>query len=108
MSRIEQVISEIEDYIEECRPSAFSASKIIVQKEELEEKLSELRMAIPEELDQSKKILSNQNAIMLDAQARYNTMVNEASKKTEQLVNQSEIVQKATATAVTHPYTESN
>ena len=99
MSRIEQGISEIEDYIEECRPSAFSASKIIVQKEELEEKLSELRMAIPEELDQSKKILSNQNAIMLDAQARYNTMVNEASKKTEQLVNQSEIVQKATATA---------
>ena len=70
MSRIEQVISEIEDYIEECRPSAFSASKIIVQKEELEEKLSELRMAIPEELDQSKKILSNQNAIMLDARAR--------------------------------------
>ena len=99
MSRIEQVISEIEDYIEECRPSAFSASTIIVQKEEVEEKLSELRMAIPEELDQSKKILSNQNAIMLDAQARYNTMVNEASKKTEQLVNQSEIVQKATATA---------
>ena len=53
MSRIEQVISEIEDYIEECRPSAFSASKIIVQKEELEEKLSELRMTIPEEFDQS-------------------------------------------------------
>ena len=99
MSRIEQVIAEIEDYIEDCRPSAFSASKIVVQKEELQEKLSELRMAIPEELDKSKRILNNQNNIIMDAQARYNTMVNEASKKTEQLINQSEIVQKATATA---------
>ena len=94
MSRIEQVIAEIEDYIEDCRPTAFSASKIVVQKEELQEKLSELRMAIPEELDKSKRILNNQNNIIMDAQARYNTMVNEASKK-----NQSEIVQKATATA---------
>ena len=99
MSRIEQVIAEIEDYIEDCRPTAFSASKIVVQKEELQEKLSELRMAIPEELDKSKRILNNQNNIIMDAQARYNTMVNEASKKTEQLINQSEIVQKATATA---------
>ena len=49
MSRIEQVIAEIEDYIEDCRPTAFSASKIVVQKEELQEKLSELRMAIPED-----------------------------------------------------------
>ena len=82
MSRIEQVIAEIEDYIEDCRPTAFSASKIVVQKEELQEKLSELRMAIPEELDKSKRILNNQNNIIMDAQARYNTLVNEASKKT--------------------------
>ena len=87
MSRIEQVIAEIEDYIEDCRPTAFSASKIVVQKEELQEKLSELRMAIPEELDKSKRILNNQNNIIMDAQARYNTMVKATATANEILAS---------------------
>ena len=39
MSRIEQLISEIEEYIDSCKFQALSNSKIIVNKEELEELL---------------------------------------------------------------------
>ena len=41
MSRIEQLISEIEEYIDSCKFQALSNSKIIVNKEELEELLVE-------------------------------------------------------------------
>ena len=37
MSRIEQLISEIEEYIDSCKSQALSKSKIIVNKEEMEE-----------------------------------------------------------------------
>lgn len=35
-SRIEQIIEEIEEYIDGCKPQTFSSSKIIVNREEME------------------------------------------------------------------------
>ena len=43
MSRIEQLINEIEEYIDSCKFQPLSTSKIIVNKEELDELLVELR-----------------------------------------------------------------
>ena len=47
-SRIEQIIEEIEEYIDGCKYQALSSSKIIVNKDELEELLNELRSKTPE------------------------------------------------------------
>ena len=58
MSRIEQLISEIEEYIDSCKFQALSNSKIIVNKEEMEELLVELRMRIPDEIKKYQKIIS--------------------------------------------------
>ena len=43
ISKIEDIIDEIEAYIDDCKPSAFSTNKIIVNKDELESLLQELR-----------------------------------------------------------------
>ena len=59
MSRIEQLISEIEEYIDSCKFQALSNSKIIVNKEELEELLVELRLRIPDEIKKYQKIISS-------------------------------------------------
>ena len=48
-SRIEQIIEEIEEYVENCRYQPLSTTKIIVNKEELEELLRELRLKTPDE-----------------------------------------------------------
>ena len=64
MSRIEQLISEIEEYIDSCKFQALSNSKIIVNKEELEELLVELRLRIPDEIKKYQKIISQQETIM--------------------------------------------
>ena len=39
MSRIEQLINEIEEYIDSCKFQPLSTTKIIVNKEELDELL---------------------------------------------------------------------
>lgn len=41
MSRIEQLISDIEAYIDNCKYQPFSNNKIIVDKDQLEDMLSE-------------------------------------------------------------------
>ena len=43
-SRIEQIIEEIEEYVDSCKYQPLSTTKIVVNKEELEELLRELRM----------------------------------------------------------------
>ena len=53
-SRIEQIIEEIEDYIDTCKGPLFSSGdKIVVERERMEELLRELRLKTPEEIKRS-------------------------------------------------------
>jgi len=93
-SRIEQIIEEIEEYIDGCKYQALSSSKIIVNKDELEELLNELRSKTPEE-----KIISNKEAILADAQAKADAIIAKAQVKTDELVSEHQIMQQAYAQA---------
>ena len=110
MSRIEQLISEIEEYIDSCKFQALSNSKIIVNKEELEELLVELRLRIPDEIKKYQKIISQQDTILGEAQAQADamledakkqadSMVAQASEQTSEMINEHEIMQRAYAHA---------
>lgn len=100
MSRIEQLISEIEEYIDTCKYQALSNNtKIIVNKEELEELLVELKLRVPDEIKQYQKIISNQEAILNEARYQADNMIQEATAQTNDLVNEHEIMQRAYAAA---------
>ena len=85
MSRIEQIITEIEDYIDSCKFQPLSNTKILVNKEEIEELLVELRLRIPEEIKKYQKIISNQDAILQEARSQADAMVAEATAQTNEL-----------------------
>ena len=95
MSRIEQLIDEIEEYVEGCKPAPFSQSKIIVQKEQLYELLTELRLKTPDEIKRYQKIITNRDGILNEAQQRAEDMVTQARQQTAQILDQHEIVQTA-------------
>ena len=95
MSRIEQLINEIEEYIDSCKFQPLSTTKIIVNKEELDELLVELRLRIPDEIKQYQKIISNQDAILTDARTQADAMIEKATAQTNELVNEHEIMQRA-------------
>ncbi len=99
MSRIEQLIGEIEEFIDGCKLQPFSSTKIIVDKAQLEELLVELRHRTPDEIKKYQKILNNKEAIINDAKAQAEAIVTAANIQTNEMVNQHEIVQRAYAKA---------
>lgn len=98
-SRIEQIIEEIEEYVDSCKYQPLSSTKIVVNKEELEEMLRELRLKTPDEIKRYQKIISNKDAILADAQAKADSLIAEAQKKTHEMVSQHEVMQQAYAQA---------
>ena len=94
-SRIEQIIEEIEEYVDSCKYQPLSSTKIVVNKEELEEMLRELRMKTPDEIKRYQKIISNKDAILADAQAKGDSLVSEGQKRQQELVSQHEVMQQA-------------
>lgn len=90
-----QLIGEIEEYIDGCKFQPLSNTKILVNKEELEELLVELRLRIPDEIKQYQKIISNQDAILTDARTQADAMIEKATAQTNELVNEHEIMQRA-------------
>lgn len=98
-SRIEQLIDEIEEYIDSCKYQLASNTKIIVNKEEIDELLRELRMKTPDEIKRYQKIISNKEAILNDARTKAEALINEATVHTNELINEHEIMQQAYAQA---------
>jgi len=95
-SRIEQIIEEIEDYIDTCKgPFLGSGDKIVVNRERMEELLRELRMKTPEEIKRYQKILANKDAILADAQQKAQAIIAQANIQNQELVNEHEIMQQA-------------
>ena len=94
-SRIEQIIEEIEEYIDSCKFQPLSTTKIIVNKDQIDELLRELRMKTPDEIKRYQKIIANKDAILADAQAKADSMLEAAQIHTNELVSEHEIMQQA-------------
>ena len=84
-SKIEQLIDEIEEYVDSCKYQPLSNTKIIVNKEEIDELLRELRMKTPDEIKRYQKIISNKEAILSDARAKAEALINDATVHTNEL-----------------------
>ena len=94
-SRIEQIIEEIEEFVDGCKYQPLSTTKIVVNKEELEELLRELRLKTPDEIKRYQKIITNKDAILADAQAKAEQIIADAEAKAQNMVSESEVMQKA-------------
>lgn len=94
-SRIEQIIEDIYDFVESCKPQAFSSSKVIVPKDELYDLLDELKLRTPDEIKRYQKIISNRDSILADAEKKSQAILEEARLKTDDMINESDIMQQA-------------
>ncbi len=93
--RIEQLIDEIYEFVESCKASAFSSSKVIVPKEELFDLLDELRLKVPDEIKRCQKMIANRDAIIADAEDKASAIEQAARAQAQMLVNDNEITQQA-------------
>ena len=92
---IEEMISEIEIFIDNCKYKPLSSSMIIVPKDDLEQMLNELKLKLPNEIERCKKIMRNKEAILADARTRADSIITESVAEANKLVDQSQIVELA-------------
>lgn len=98
-SRIEQLIDEIEEYVDSCKYQTFSSNKIIVNKDEIEELIRELRVKTPDEIKRYQRIIQNKEEILNDAKAKAEQLINDATVQTTELISEHQIMQQAYAQA---------
>ena len=94
-SHIEEIIEEIEEYINGCKFQPLSTTKIVVNKEKIDELLNDLRVKTPEEIKSYQKIIANKDAIIADAEAKTESMLEEAQAHANELVSEHQIMQQA-------------
>ena len=82
-SKIEQMIDRIEDFIDSCRYQTFSKTNIIVDKDELDGLLEELRAKTPDEI----KHYQNEHEIMQQAYAQANEIVRLATQQGQDILD---------------------
>lgn len=99
VSKIEQLIDELQACIDDAKPKFMDSTKIIVDKEEIEGIIDALRKQTPEEIKQLRKIIANKEAIMNDAKAKAETLINDATAQTNQLLSEHQIMLQAYAQA---------
>ena len=80
-SRIEQIIDDIEEFIDSCKYQPLSNTKIIVNRDEIDELIKELRLKTPDEIRRYQKIISNKDAILEDAQSKADAIIADAQAK---------------------------
>lgn len=95
MSKIEQIIEEIEDYIDNCKLQPLSTTKIIVNKDVLLELLTELRLKTPDEIKKYQNIIKNRDEILNKAKADAEAMLAQTAIHTNELIDEHEIMQQA-------------
>jgi hypothetical protein len=78
MSRSEPMIADIDTYIDKCKFHLVSNTKIIVNIEQLDDMLTELRLKTPEEVEKFQKILSDKDALIADVREQAEPIVNAA------------------------------
>lgn len=94
-SKIEEIIEDLEIYIDECKPSAFSSSKISVNRDEIDAIIHELKTNIPSEIARYRKVINNEKAIIDDANKRAAAIISEAKIETDKLVSEHKIMREA-------------
>ena len=94
-NRIEQVIADIEEYIDGCKMQAFSNTKIIVDRPQIEQFLDELREYTPEEVRKYQRMLNNRDKILNDARKKAAETEEKAQAYAEHMVEENNITRLA-------------
>ncbi len=94
-SRIEEKIDDIFGFVESCKMSALSPTKVLVPKNELYDLLDDLRREAPDEIRRCQKMLRQRDAILDDAEQKAGVILSDAQEQYTALVEEHAIMQEA-------------
>lgn len=89
---IEDVMNEIEDFLNSCKTTALSSNKVVVPRDTFDELFGDLRVQIPAEIDRCKKIMRNKEAILMDARKTADGIIAQATEQANRMITETEIM----------------
>ena len=92
--KVLQLLDELEDIIENSSSIPF-AGKTLVDRGELLELLKEVRIHLPDEIKQAQWIKEERQRILIEAQKEADSMLHDARKHIEEMIEKDEITKKA-------------
>ncbi len=94
-SRIEEKIDDIYGFVESCKMSALSPTKVMVPKNELYDLLDDLQREAPDEIKRCQKMLRQRDAILDDAEKKATEMLTDAREQYKAMIEEHAIMQEA-------------
>ena len=79
-SSIIQTIEDIEEYINTCKTSLLNKDVIMVNRNEIEEMLADLKQKTPDEIRRYQAIIKNRDEILEEARMKAEKLVEETTK----------------------------
>ena len=98
MSNIESSLENIERLIAEAKAMPFS-SKLLVDEEELSKLIEDIRLNMPTEITQAKKIAQERRDILNDAEAQAEEIIDKARQRADIMVEEHQITKEAKSAA---------
>lgn len=96
--KVLELLDEIEEIIETS--SGFPLTgKIMVDAEELREIVGDIRTSLPDEIQQAQWIKNERDRILDEAKTEYETIIRDAQRQSEDLINENEITARSRAMA---------
>jgi len=89
------LLDQIEEIIENGTNVPFTGGKCIVNRDEVLEILQEIRLRLPEDMKQAKRIVEEKSRILAEAQQEAENIINNAESRIAALVDEHEITKKA-------------
>ena len=88
---IEEILEMMDEILDKSMQVPFSNKKSLVDVDKMRELVDEIRLSMPNEIKQAKKLVQDRKIIIEDAKGEADTIIKKADEKAKQLVSQQEI-----------------
>lgn len=92
---IDEMMNDLEDYVEHRKSKKFNSNVIEVQKDEMLNRIREVRIRLPGEIKDSTQVMQQKQSILDDANKQAGRIVDNARVKAQSMINDSEIMKQA-------------
>ena len=95
MRSIEELIANIDEIMDGARAVPFSADKCVVDGRELRTVVEEIRMNLPQEIRQSKAVMTDREKIISEARKEADEILSKAQERARAMVSQEAVYKEA-------------
>jgi len=95
MMELLELLEQIEDIIESGTTVPFTGGKCLINRDEVLEIIQEIRLKLPDDMKQAKRIAEEKARILAEAQKEAENILNNAENRIAALVDEHEITKKA-------------